>query len=574
MQTRKKLSVMTLFLLTWLFLGCSHQKQEEINFTVLGTSDVHGALLPYDLVNDRAYNSSLAQVYSYVKQARENGEVLLLDNGDILQGDPMVYFANFEDPKEEHICAQVMNFMDYDAATIGNHDIEPGHEVYDRLKEEFKFPWLAANAVKSSDGTPYFKPYTIVNKGGAKIAILGLITPAVPQWLPEKIWEGINFLPMVPEAQKWMKVIQEKEKPDFIIGLFHSGVGKKEDGNFEQASLDVAKQVPGFDMIICGHDHRDNLIRIQQEGGKEVLLINPKNKASYIAEVKVAMKWNEQTKSYDKSLTPELVKVKGMAIEPDFEARFKPFFEKVNAYVSRPVGRFMAPINTRESMFGDSPFMDLIHRAQLDLTGADISFAAPLSFNASIDSGNLYVRDLFKLYRFENLLYTMELSGQEIKDFLEYSYKNWFQQMDSADDPMLFIEETPQGAKLSTMFFNYDDAEGIDYSVDLSKPYGERVEITQMSDGTPFDFDKRYKVAINSYRGNGGGGHLTAGAGLSKEELTNRLVNTTSKDLRYYLMKWIEKEQNVSTPCNHNWTVIPEDWHDKAMKREMEVLYE
>eukprot|EP01029_Cantina_marsupialis_P013110 TRINITY_DN2905_c0_g1_i1.p1 TRINITY_DN2905_c0_g1~~TRINITY_DN2905_c0_g1_i1.p1 ORF type:complete len:127 (+),score=13.13 TRINITY_DN2905_c0_g1_i1:1-381(+) len=123
------------------------------------------------------------------------------------------------------------------------------------------------------------------------------------------------------------------------------------------------------------------------------------------------------------------------------------------------------------------------------------------------------------------------------------------------------------------MFFNYDSAEGIDYTVDISKPYGERINITGMSSGEKFDTNKTYRVALNSYRGNGGGNHLTDGSGLSKEELTSRLINSTTKDLRYYLMKWIEKKGTVDIQCNQNWTVLPEKWHATASKREYKLLY-
>ena len=224
-------------------------------------------------------------------------------------------------------------------------------------------------------------------------------------------------------------------------------------------------------------------------------------------------------------------------------------------------------------MFGDSPFVDLIHNIQLDLAGADISFTAPLSFNASIDSGVLQVRDLFKLYRFENLLYTMNLSGQEIKDFLEFSYDKWFRQMIKKNDPMLFIEYSEKGNRLSTMFFNYDSAEGIDYELDLKKEKGNRIHIIKMSNGQPFDLSKTYKVALNSYRGNGGGGHLTEGAGLSKTELSKRLINSTTKDLRFYLMKWIEEKKVVEVTCNKNWSVKPNAWWQQAKDREFELLY-
>ncbi len=574
----KRFYIYLLFFAALVVGSCDGQKVDHVKVKVLGTTDVHGALFPYDLVGERETYSSLAQVYSYVDQERKKGdaEIILLDNGDILQGDPLVYYSNFEKTETKHICAEIMNFMQYDAATVGNHDIEPGHEVYDKLVKEYQFPWMAANAVRNSDGKPYFQPYTVIEKKGVKIAVLSLITPAIPKWLPEKIWSGMHFEPMIESAQKWMKIIQEKENPDFVIGLFHSGAGEEHERtevNPENASVLVAEKVSGIDMIICGHDHQENIIWVENPDKENVLVINPQSRAHFLAEVTVDFTWDQATKRYQKNLEPKLIEVKDLQASKEYIEHFQPLFDEVSRYVSRPIGTFKTSISTKEAMFGDSPFMDLIQNIQLDLADADISFASPLSFDAIIDSGELQVRDLFNLYRFENLLYTMNLTGKEIHGYLEFSYKDWFQQMENASDPMLFIQTTEKGSKLSTMFFNYSSAEGIDYVVDLRKPYGERVSILKMTNGDAFDEAKMYRVALNSYRGNGGGNHLTEGAGLTKEELTTRLINSTTKDLRYYLMKWIEEKGTVDIQCNHNWKVIPEEWHSEATKREYELLY-
>jgi len=223
--------------------------------------------------------------------------------------------------------------------------------------------------------------------------------------------------------------------------------------------------------------------------------------------------------------------------------------------VSRPIGEFTETISSRDAMFGPSKFVDLIQTIQLNLTGADVSFTAPLSFDAKIDKGTVYVKDMFDLYRYENLLYTMELTGQEIKDYLEYSYGNWFNQMKSEDDHLLKFKldengklkfsERSKSPELEERYYNFESAAGIDYVVDVTKHVGSRVIIKSFSNGKSFELNKMYKVAVNSYRGNGGGGHLTRGAKIPQEELSKRIINSTEKDLRYYLMKWIEKEKRL-----------------------------
>ncbi len=129
---------------------------QTVKLKLIETSDVHGSIFPWDFTNDKATSASLAQVYTYVEEQRadKSQSVILLDNGDILQGQPLVYYYNFEDTKTGHICASVMNYMKYDAATVGNHDIEPGHPVYDKIVKEFNFPWMAANAVDTKTGEP------------------------------------------------------------------------------------------------------------------------------------------------------------------------------------------------------------------------------------------------------------------------------------------------------------------------------------------------------------------------------------------------------------------------------------
>ncbi len=559
-----------------LLTACS-SKPRHVKLHILGTSDVHGAVYPFDLIERKPAAASLAQVYSFVTELRRQKDlgVILLDNGDILQGSPMVYYYNFEDTISEHICAGVMNYMGYDAATAGNHDIEPGHAVYDKLKQEFNFPWLAANAVDIKTGKPYFKPYSIIEKQGIKTAVIGLITPAVPLWLPENIWKGIRFEAMVPAAKKWMKIVKEKEQPDFIIGLFHSGTGEDTAAGssvIENASKLTAKTVPGFDMIICGHDHKKKLEWVKNTAGQKVLIINPKSKADYLASVTADFKWNKKRGTYDKQLSPQLIDVSQLPVSKAYTERFKDRFNTVKKYVSKQAGTFTKPVSAKPALWGDTPFMDIIHNVQLDITGADISFAAPLSLSAVIDSGRLYVSDLFKLYKYENLIYTLKLTGKEIKDYLEFSYKNWYRQMHKPSDNLLFIEKSGGKNSLSTFLFNYDSAEGINYTVDVSKPYGRRIKINGFNNGRPFSADSTYTAALNSYRGNGGGGLLTKGAGLTPREIQKRIIASTDTDFRYYLMKWIEKKKTLTPVCNNNWKTVPQKWVNNAKKRENKLL--
>ena len=580
-----------------LLMACSitflSPSAQTLNLKIIETSDVHGAILPYDFLRDTSTNSSLSQIHTYVnseKVRKPNQQVILLDNGDILQGDPLVYFYNYEDTTSTNVYAQAMNFMNYDAPTIGNHDIETGHLVYDKFRKEISFPWLAANAIDTKTGEPYFDPYTIIERGGVRIAVLGLTTPYIPNWLPEILWEGIEFEDMVETAEKWIPVIKENEKPDLIIGLFHSGV----DYNYnnensvtyknENASQLVAEQVPGFDVVFVGHDHASWNFKIENPVGDSVLILGPLSRANTVAVANIQMEFDSlEGRWKKKNISGEIVEIKNYRPDNLFMSNFLLNLNVVENYVQKPLGQITGSVSSRESLFGPSAFVDLIHNAQLELTGADVSFVSPLSFNATIDSGWIRVKDMFKLYHYENFLYTMELSGKEIKDFLEYSFGNWFNKMENENDHLLKFKYDEDGSikysdrystpQLEERYYNYSSAAGINYTVDVSKPSGDKVTITTLANGAPFDQNINYTVAVNSYRGSGGGGHLTRGAGIPQKELSNRVLTSTDKDLRYYLMKWIEEKKIISPEIISTWKVIPEVWWEKGRLKDYVVLF-
>lgn len=561
---------------------CNTPKPEQMKLKIFQTTDVHGAIFPFDFIQNTEKSTSLAQVYQYIDKQRQqtNQQVVLLDNGDILQGQPTVYYYNFEDTTSQHLLARVMNFMGYDAGTVGNHDIEAGHAVYDKFVQELNFPWLAANAVNTKTEEPYFVPYTIINKEGVKIAILGLVTPGIPQWLPENIWSGMRFDDMIETARKWVKIIQQQENPDVLIGLFHSGIDATY-GNAdaaaplnENATKLVAEQVSGFDIIMAGHDHKKVNQLVKNPEGKEVVLIDPQSSARSLAEITIDLKWNKKEQRYDKQIKSELIDISTIEASKEFMSTFAAEYNQIQKYVSQEVAYFEKSINSQSAYFQDNELIDLIHGVQLELTGADISFAAPLSFQTQLDSGALYVRDMFKIYRYENLLYTMQLSGKEIKDFLEYSYAGWMNTMQTKNDEMLKYKTDTEGKKLfATSFYNFDSAEGITYTVDLSKPEGNRVTILGMQNGNAFSIEKKYKVAINSYRGNGGGGHLINGAGIASDSLSSRILASTEKDLRYYIMQNLKNKKNISPTRSNNWKVIPEAWIKIASEKEYNELF-
>ena len=562
---------------------------KTIRLKVIETSDVHGHFFPWDFMEGKPIKGSLTRANTYINNQRKKygDNLLLIDNGDILQGQPCVYWSNYVMPEDENLAASVVNYMKYDAETVGNHDIEPGHKVYDKWIREVHCPVLGANIVKEEfkngearQHSIYtgVKPYSVHYKDGVKICVIGMLTPAIPNWLNESLWEGMHFQEMTSCASQWVEELKRTEKPDVIIGVFHSGKdgGIKTPEYEEDASVKVAQQVPGFDLILYGHDHTTHRDIVTNSEGKEVLCLDPSCNALHVSDAEITLTL-KKGKVIDRKVNGEIVTIEDQPIDEEYMSYFQADIDSVSTFVNRKIGKLRKTIYTRDSYFGNSAFCDLIHQLQLQLTGADISFNAPLSFNAIIREGDIYVSDMFNLYRYENQLYVMELTGEEVRKHLEMSYDLWVNTMTSPDDHIMLLNDGHLDDQQRFMFknlaFNFDSAAGIDYEVDVTKPNGQKVRILRMSNGEPFDEKKVYKVALNSYRGNGGGELLTKGAGIPREELKSRTIYESEKDQRFYLMKEIEKAGVLDPQPGTNWKFVPEEWAEPALKRDRKLLF-
>lgn len=553
---------------------------KTVELRIIETSDVHGNFFSYNFIDRRPESGSLSRVMTYVDSLRrEYGDNLLLfDNGDILQGQPTCYYCNYINPEMENVAASIVNYMGYDAQTIGNHDIETGHEVYDKWIKEVKCPMLGANLIDTKTGQPYLQPYAILNRENIKIAVLGMITPAIPNWLNENLWEGLRFEEIVESAAKWIQYLKSHEQPDIIIGLFHAGLqgGIVTSTYSENPVLEVAEKVDGFDLILYGHDHVRHCQTVISPNGSPVLLLNPSASAMLVGDAKISVTFLDNGKK-QKKVSGCLRDIRNLEVDKKLVQHFKPAIDLVDEYVNRKVGVFKNAAYTRDCYFGNSAFSDFIHMLQLKITGADISFNAPLTFNTCIPAGDVFMSNMFNLYRYENQIYTMKLTGREILGHLEMSYDLWVNTMKSPDDHIMLLTENQTEGRRQVFFknlaFNFDSAVGIDYEVDVTKPDGEKVNILRMSNGQPFLLDKFYTVAMNSYRGNGGGELLTRGAGIPQEQLKERILWMSERDQRYYLAHEISKMEMADPQPLNNWRFVPEEWTAKAIERDRALLF-
>jgi 2',3'-cyclic-nucleotide 2'-phosphodiesterase/3'-nucleotidase len=570
----------TILALMCISLTTIAKQAKTVTLRLIETSDVHGAFFPYNYTERRPMQGTMARVSTYLKRQRKSygDRIILLDNGDILQGQPTCYYTNYIKTDAPNIAAEVINYLQYDAQNFGNHDVETGHAVYDKWVSEMKCPVLGANIVDTNTGKPYVKPYTIIEREGVRVAILGMLTPAIPNWLHESLWTGLRFEEMIQSARHWVKVLKEREKADVIVGLFHSGWegGITTPDYDEDVSRKIAETVEGFDVIFFGHDHTERNTTVNG-----VLCLDPSCNAVKVAQATITLKINNE-KSDSKSIEVvskkgEIVDITGESIDQHFMAHFQSQTDAIRQFVERQLGTFVSPMRSRDCFFGPAPFTDLIHLLQLEHTHADVSFNAPLAFNTDISAGPIYMSDMFKLYRFENKIYVLRMTGEEIRKHLEMSYDLWTNSMQHADDHIMLLAPKAPGDNQREGFknytFNFDSAAGIDYVVDVTKPKGQKVNILRFSDGRPFDEKAWYKVAMNSYRGNGGGELLTRGAGIPLDSINNRIIYMSERDQRYYLTQKIEREGRVEGKSLNNWHFIPEAWARPAIERDRKLLF-
>lgn len=556
--------------------------QEQKHIKIIFTTDVHGNYFPYDFRHERWGKGSLQRVHALVaKECQENpGNTILIDGGDMLQGEPTAYYFNYISKNKRHKVADICNYIGYDVAVIGNHDIEAGHAIFDKYVSDCNFPILGANVIDEEYNEPYFEPYKVFHRQGLKIAVIGFLTPAIPHWIPKEIWKGMRFDDIKESAEKWVKIVKEEVDPDFIIGLLHSGMdeGIITPDYRENATRQMAEAVDGFDLILYGHDHSSNMEEITTKSGKNVLCVNPGCYAYNAAVVDIDFNIGKTGKvlSHDINCTLNYIGTLHNLHGADFKRHFTHSFNEVKHFATEKIGTFLSRVDVTDAYFGSSAYIDLIQSLQLKVSEADLSFTAPLFFNAAIEAGDIKVSNLFDLYRFEDHLYTLILTGQEIKNYLEMSYASWTNQMKSIDDALLLIgpmKSNPERLGFKNFIFNFDSAAGIIYEVDVRRPEGNKVRIISQANGAPFRMNELYTVAMTAYRANGGGELLTKGAKLTKEEIDSRIIAVSEHDIRYYLLQYIKELGTINPQAHGHWKFVPEDWVAAASERERELLF-
>ena len=558
-------------------------KDGEYAFELLTTNDIHGTYFDSTYTSAKTRKSLMAVAWSVdsVRAAAGKENVILVDAGDFLQGDNAAYYFNYVDTTQTHLYTRMAAYMGYDAIAVGNHDIETGHPVYDRIAREMKasgIPFLAGNARKDNDGSPYFPEYTVLKRHGLKIAILGFTNPNMKNWLAESVWRGITFESLIPRVQQTVDAVRAKEKPQVIIVAVHSGTGREGEASLESQGMDLLHSLEGVDFLVCSHDHRPYVV-----SRGNTALINSGSHCRFMGHghIRLTVKGG---KVVARETEADLIPIDKCKVDTVMEKLFHPDYEAVKAFTLKEVGELKAELRTRDGYAGMCDYLNLVHTLCLGCSPAQISFAAPLTYNGTVPAGVLVYNDLFTIYPFENQLYVVKMTGREIHDYLEYSYDQWINTVSRPGEHILKI--TPrhdsrtgqQGWSFVNRSYNFDSAAGINYTVDVTKPSGSRVDIASMAGGQPFDPEKTYFVAMTSYRASGGGGILQD-IGIDTDKITDRVVEYYP-EIRNILYNYLLEHGSIDPAVIGDparigrWRFVPEGLAAKGIAADMQLLFQ
>ena len=594
-----------LFLLPVLLLSCGPE-DGTYSFWICTTNDVHGRYFD-SLYVDSATAGSLLAVSATVDSVRKAvgpQNLILVDVGDCVQGDNASYYYNYVDTLSPHLYARMVDYMGYDAVVVGNHDIEAGHPVYDRLGKELGCPLLAANAVRTSDGKPYFQDYLVTVREGFRIAIIGFTNPNIKNWLSPELWSGMEFKSLIPYVQEYVDQVRKREKPDIVIVAAHVGTGpgldpegiaavrglesgssdraqaeKAGSANIESQGKALLQTLDGVDFVLCAHDHSPAVIQ-----SDSICLINSGSHCRNVGFGRIDLTVNDG-KIVSRSCSASLIPVRKDHVDTAMRSLFRPDYEVVKAFTVKPVGKLEIPLVTRDSYTGMSPYIDFIHSVSLGCEPAQISFAAPLTYDGVIEPGTLVYNDLFKIYPFENQLFVVRMTGREIRNYLEYSYDSWINTVSGRPgEHLLKIENRPDPRTGSSRWsftgraYNFDSAAGLVYDVDVRKPKGERVIIRSLASGETFDMDSTYCVAMTSYRASGGGGIMREGAGIDTDRIDERVV-ARYPEIRDIIYDAILEAGTLTSGNIYDrntmgyWSFIPSEMVGPLLEKDMELVF-
>jgi 2',3'-cyclic-nucleotide 2'-phosphodiesterase/3'-nucleotidase len=548
--------------------------------TILGTTDLHGNVFNWDYYKNAEYDDAagndigIAKVQTLIKAQRElvgRNPLLVLDAGDTIQGTPLAYYYAKVEPITSggmHPMANAMNLIGYDAAALGNHEFNYGIPLLRTFEKQLTYPLLGANAVDPATGLPVFRPYitktfTMPQGPDLKVGILGLTNPGIAIWDRANVSGKIDFPGLVEQAKVFVPELK-KLGCDVVVIAAHSCADTSSSyGDAlpypENASSIVAQQVPDVDAILVGHAHVDIPQRLvaNEATGREVLLCEPDYWGMRLAVMQLRLVRHGNRWSV-KEATSQTLNSNVAKEDPQVAAAVRAQHDKVVTYVNSPVGTSTQEMLAARAPVEDVPIIDFVNYVQADavkngLTGSDaslpvLSIAAPFNRQASFPQGPVSIRDVAGLYIYDNTLLGVRVSGQDVKDYLEYSAR-YFQQV-SGTGPFTMAQVT--NASYGTVGqpgyvppipdYNFDTIAGLGpggrltYDIDISQPVGSRIKNLQYG-GSDLPMGMQFAMAVNNYRQSGGGGFPAV--------KTAPVVYNRQIDIRQLLIDWVTTNHTI-----------------------------
>lgn len=521
---------------------------ENMELTILATSDVHGYFFPTNFTS-RNQNQpfGLLKAASLIRRLKEEsrGPVVTIDNGDFIQGSPLTYVvAKSQDEEQYKRLMSAQDLVGYDVGVIGNHEFNYGRHYLQAITKYAEHPILAANILDQQTGESLFQPYVILEKEGVKIAVLGLTTSYIPHWEhPENIADLI-FEDIVETAQKYVPKL--REQADVVIVSYHGGFERDlESGQPTEAltgeneGYRLLQEVAGIDALVTGHQHRELAAIVNG-----VPIVQPGFKGECVGKIRLDLERKGDGTYQVQGSQAALERVAEQPLEESVREEIQPLQEQVEDWLDQVIGRTNGSLvitNPNEVRLKEHPYIEFIQRVQMKATGAPISGTALFNNDGRGLNEEITMRDIVTNYIYPNTLAVLKLSGKDLRAALEQCAEFFCLEEDgSIGVSERFIRPKPQ-------FYNYDMYEGIDYTIDVSKPIGERiVELT--FDGKDVQDDDELEVVMNQYRAVGGGNFAMFDA--------SKIIREVQIDMTELIADYLAKHPVIDSTVNDNFKVV------------------
>ena len=472
---------------------------QEVNIKLLGTSDVHGRIVPWSYGADVEDKSgSYAQIATYVKDVRKNNKnVVLVEVGDAIQDNQIDVFAKDKKYYKDHPIPKVLNEMNYDIFVLGNHEFNFGMKALDEILKDIKAKKLTANFYHKKNDKRYIDATTIIEKDGVKLGIIGLSTPMSAKFEEDTgNLKDMKFTSPTEEARTQVEKLKAKGV-DAIIAVTHMGIDNE--NNIPDTGMrDVINAVDGIDVVIAGHMHKD----VPSETIKNTLITEPHRYGTVVSEVDLTFDINDKKEVKLVKKESKTVPVKALEADKKIVEIYKPYHEKLRELNNVVIGQTaneMVPQETKHGVSAafskDTGLSSFINDVEQHYSGADVVTFSFDHQKARMDKGDIKKKDIIFNYRYAGGDVTVyEMTGKQLKEYMEWS-ANYFDTIQPGDTEYRYNAE-----RKKSKYVTYDIFGGVNYKIDLRNPKGSKIVNLTLADGKPVTDDMKLKVGMNSYR--------------------------------------------------------------------------